>query len=124
MDVFGEEGKARWGHLRSELASGSGMVKAILLVGLVYCVMVYVIKLLKSSWRWIYVAAKSTKVPTAPENNSLLGHVLPLAKHCAWEKMYEWLKVNDGNLVKIRIGHRTGVLVGSPEGLKRVFQVC
>lgn len=93
-------------------------------VGLVLVlVMVYARGFLAKAYRWLRVGFGTSSIPTAPEGHWLLGHIVPLAKSCAWEKMYGWLKANDGELVKFRIGHRTGVLVGSPEGLKRVFQV-
>ena len=76
----------------------------------------------KFAARWIVVGFGTRSVPTAPEGNWLLGHVIPLARNCAWEKMYEWVG-GAGSIVKFRILHRTGVVVGDPLGVKRIFQV-
>ena len=72
--------------------------------------------------RWTRVAIGTRHVPTAPGSNWLLGHVFQLASGCAWEKMYEWVGAAPP-LVKFRILHRIGVVVGDPRGLKRIFQV-
>ena len=50
----------------------------------------------------------------------VFGQALVLAKGCPWGHMYRW--VTGKSLVKFRVLHRTGVIVGDPKGLKRVFQ--
>jgi cytochrome P450 len=72
--------------------------------------------------RWVRVAAGTRGVPAAPGSHWLLGHVFQLASGCAWEQMYDWVGACGGPLVRFRILHRTGVVVGDPRGLKRVFQ--
>lgn len=72
--------------------------------------------------RWIPVYFGTLHIPVAPGSNFLLGHVFQLARGCAWEKMYEWVS-NSPPLVRFRIFTRTGVIVGDPQGLKRIFQV-
>lgn len=72
--------------------------------------------------RWIPVGLGTAHIPTAPGSNWILGHVFQLASGCAWEKMYDWVAASPP-LVKFRILHRTGVIVGDPRGLKRIFQV-
>jgi len=72
--------------------------------------------------RWGKVHLGTRHVPSAPGSNWLLGHVFPLASSCAWEKMYEWVGANPP-LIKFRIFHRIGIVVGDPNGLKRIFQV-
>lgn len=49
-----------------------------------------------------------------------LGQALTLARGCPWEHMYRW--VTSHALVKFRVLHRTGIIVGDPRGLKRIFQ--
>lgn len=49
-----------------------------------------------------------------------LGQALTLAHGCPWEHMYRW--VTSHSLVKFRVLHRTGIIVGDPLGLKRIFQ--
>lgn len=71
--------------------------------------------------RWTRVAVHTRHVPTAPGENWLLGHVFQLMNTCAWEKMYDWV-VASPPMVRFRILHRTGIIVGDPWGLKRIFQ--
>lgn len=79
---------------------------------------------IKWAVRWIRVAVGTRQVPSAPGGNALLGHVIPLAPpNCAWEKMYEWLQKSAGGILKVRILNRTGILVGNPQAMKRIFQV-
>lgn len=72
--------------------------------------------------RWGKVHVGTRHVPSAPGANWLLGHVFQLTSSCAWEKMYEWVGANPP-LIKFRIFHRIGIVVGDPRGLKRIFQV-
>lgn len=71
--------------------------------------------------RWTHVAVNTRHVPAAPGGNWLLGHVFQLMNTCAWEKMYDWV-VASPPMVRFRILHRTGIIVGDPWGLKRIFQ--
>lgn len=52
--------------------------------------------------------------------SAFLGQALTLARGCPWEHMYRW--VTSHALVKFRVLHRTGIIVGDPRGLKRIFQ--
>lgn len=77
--------------------------------------------LAKQSARWVKIAIGTKSIPMAPEGHWLLGHVVPLATSCAWEKMYNWVRSNPP-IVKFRIAHRTGIVVGDAHALKRIFQ--
>lgn len=82
--------------------------------------------LIRSLHKWLRVGWGCRQVPSAPNGNFLLGHVLALAPpNCAWERMYSWLKKKNapGGILKVRILHRTGILVGDPLAIKRIFQV-
>jgi len=99
-------------------------VQPLHLVAVLICA--YIALKIAFSWslfihRWLSVAVGTRNIPSAPEGNWLLGHVIPLAKNCAWEKMYEWVGASPP-LIKFRIFHRIGVVVGDPRGLKRIFQ--
>lgn len=70
----------------------------------------------------------SIPTPAAPQGalprliNWLLGPVVPLMRHTPWEVMKEWV-AESPPIVRIRILMRPCVIVGSAEGLKRIFQV-
>jgi len=51
--------------------------------------------------------------------------VLPLLRGTAWDLMAEWVAEQPhwSSVVKLRIMQRHMVVVGSAEGVKRVFQV-
>jgi hypothetical protein len=72
--------------------------------------------------RWTKVGLGTRHIPVAPGGNWLLGHVFPLATNCAWEQMHEWVR-NSPPLVRFRILHRTGIVVGDALAIKRIFQV-
>ena len=63
----------------------------------------------------------SPQVLRIMQGDWLLGHVLPLLRGTPWELMATWVS-KAPPLVKLRIMQRHLVVVGSAEGLKRVFQ--
>jgi cytochrome P450 len=71
--------------------------------------------------RWARVFVGTRSVPAAPGGHWLLGHALPLLRGCAWEEMRSWV-AGAGGIVRFRVLHRTGVVVGDPAALRRVFQ--
>ena len=114
-------------------------VEAILLSFLLYVVLGVCLRFLHGILRWGHVALNTRHVPsvTSLEVTSkteyglkamidryivvpLFGQALVLAKGCPWGHMYGW--VTDRSLVKFRVLHRTGIIVGDPKGMKRVFQ--
>lgn len=106
-------------HERIQAAEPVHLVAAII-VGLL--LLHVTLGLVRGLRRWIVVGIGTRAIPCAPEGNWLLGHVIPLATSCAWEKMYEWVKARPP-LIRFRILHRTGVVIGDPYAVKRVFQV-
>ena len=72
--------------------------------------------------RWIKVGYGTRNVPLAPGCNWLIGHVIQLATNCPWEQMHEWVR-NSPPLVRFRVFHRTGIVVGDALAVKRIFQV-
>ncbi len=97
------------------------------------------LSVLGNAHRWLSVGLRTRHIPavtyamdTKPgEVNALvafvervlslfLGQALTLARGCPWEHMYRW--VTSRSLVKFRVLHRTGIIVGDPRGLKRIFQ--
>lgn len=97
--------------------------KAALLVALALAAW-WVVSLLRGAAKWLRVARGCAGLPTAPGCNPLLGHVTSLAPpNCAWEKMYGWMANVPDRIYKVRILHRTGVVVGNPLAIKRIFQV-
>ena len=97
------------------------LLHLVLLLTAAYIVLRAVSTVVSLASRWIPVGLGTAHVPTAPGSNWVLGHVFQLASGCAWEKMYDWV-ASRPPLVKFRILHRTGVIVGDPRGLKRIFQ--
>lgn len=114
-------------------------IVGLVTVGMVvaYIVMMMVWKVVGEVMRWTVVHAGTKKVPMAPGCQWVIGHVRTLASGCAWEQMYDWVKWSeknhrgngDGNggngshsVVKFRVGHRSGIVVGDPRGIKRIFQ--
>lgn len=61
-------------------------------------------------------------IPTAPESNWLLGNAIALATNSPWEKMNEWVLAEPSGIIKVRALNTYLVIVGSPQGLKQVFQ--
>lgn len=74
---------------------------------------------------YVRIARGLSSVPEAPHGHWLLGHVLPLLRGTAWDLMAEWVAEQPhwSSVVKLRIMQRHMVVVGSAEGVKRVFQV-
>ena len=60
-------------------------------------------------------------VPWGPQYHPLLGHLLPLARGSPWELMTSWVRAAPP-IIKLRVLNTFLVIVGSPEGLKHVFQ--
>jgi hypothetical protein len=84
----------------------------------------WAIGVIRSTVKWIRIGVGCHPMPAAPEGNALLGHALALAPpNSAWEKMYEWLRQSPNGLLRFRILYRTGILVGDPMAIKRIFQV-
>lgn len=126
----------------SERYKYASVVELCLLSILVYVVLRFVLRLLSRTTRWVMVAVRTRHVPSVPYEEvkkgprdilsilselinrilvvPLLGQALVLAKGCPWEHMYRW--VTGRSLVKFRVLHRTGIIVGDPKGLKRIFQ--
>ena len=61
-------------------------------------------------------------IPTAPESNWFLGNAIALATNSPWEKMNEWVLAEPAGIVKVRALNTYLVIVGSPQGMKQVFQ--
>mmetsp|Transcript_27719 Transcript_27719/g.60701 ORF Transcript_27719/g.60701 Transcript_27719/m.60701 type:complete len:523 (-) Transcript_27719:909-2477(-) len=78
-----------------------------------------------SFWR---IKSALSSIPSAPGENWLLGHVLPMLNcvkrgKAAWDMMEEWINgAGQGKIVKYRILNTQGVAVSDPLALKRVFQ--
>ena len=62
-----------------------------------------------------------TKVAYAAPQIFLLGNALTLLRGCPWELMHDWV-VRLGPVVHVQIANMSFVLVGSAEGVRRVFQ--
>eukprot|EP00210_Caulerpa_lentillifera_P006142 g5869.t1 len=61
-------------------------------------------------------------VPSAPEENWLLGHALPLAKsHTPWHVLNGWLDASGSPIVRFRILGKLAVILNDPLSMKRVF---
>jgi hypothetical protein len=73
-----------------------------------------------------YFFTRLLRTGTAPQGvplqiaTWLLGPVLQLYCTCPWELMKTW--VQSAPVVKVRILFRQAIIVGCPEGLKRIFQ--
>lgn len=50
-----------------------------------------------------------------------MGHALTLLRGCPWEIMHKWV-VSNPPIVHVQIMNMAFILVGSAEGVKRVFQ--
>ncbi len=115
--------------------------EACVLSAIVYVVLRILVRIVTQTTRWVVVAVRTRQIPSVPYEENygnddplsmlmgfldrtvvvpLLGQALILARGCPWEHMYRW--VTDKSLVKCRVLHRTGIIVGDPKGLKRVFQ--
>ena len=62
-----------------------------------------------------------TKVACVAPQIFLLGNALTLLRGCPWELMHDWV-VRLGPVVHVQIASMSFVLVGSAEGVRRVFQ--
>ena len=61
-------------------------------------------------------------IPTAPQDNWLLGNTIALAVNSPWEKMNEWVLAEPSGIIKVRALNTYLVIVGSPQGMTQVFQ--
>jgi cytochrome P450 len=135
----------------NEMLTGAGLnvsayvsndVQMIIVASIAACVLLLALRS-ALSWlgnvhRWVTVAARTRHIEAVTYDTDavkdkncivafierllsvFLGQALTLAGGCPWEHMYRW--VTDKSLVKFRVAHRTGIIVGDPAGLKRVFQ--
>ena len=78
--------------------------------------------LLQGIFGFIRESRELAGIPTAPESNWLLGNTIALAVNSPWEKMSEWVLAEPSGIVKVRALNTYLVVVGSPQGLKQVFQ--
>lgn len=97
------------------LAAAALLVAALLALGL--------LRLARLVASYTRIMRGLSSVPEAPHGHWLLGHVLPLLHGTPWDLMAAWV-AEQPPLVKLRILQRHLVVVGSAEGVKRVFQVC
>ena len=81
-----------------------------------------VTSLLQGILIWMRDSKALANVPSAPEGNWLLGDMIPLATNSPWEKMTEWVLAEESGLIKVRVLNTYLVIVGSPQGLKQIFQ--
>jgi hypothetical protein len=91
-------------------------------LGALYFVSSLAASLFQSTARWIKVGLGTRQIPLAPGGNWLIGNVIQLATNCPWEQMHEWVR-NSPPLVRFRVFHRTGIVVGDAHAVKRIFQV-
>lgn len=116
------------------------VIEACVLSGIAYIILRVLLRLVSQTTRWVVVAVRTRHIPSVPYEGNygkdplsmlmgfldrtlvvpLFGQALILAQGCPWEHMYRW--VTGKSLVKFRVLHRTGIIVGDPKGLKRIFQ--
>lgn len=78
--------------------------------------------LLQAILSFITTSRALASIPTAPEGSWFLGNAIALAANSPWEKMNEWVLAEPAGIVKVRALHVYMVIVGSPQGMKQVFQ--
>lgn len=61
-------------------------------------------------------------IPTAPGGSWFLGNAIALAVNSPWEKMNEWVLADPSGIIKVRALNTYLVIVGSPQGMKQIFQ--
>ena len=61
-------------------------------------------------------------IPTAPGGSWFLGNAIALAANSPWEKMNEWVLAEPSGIIKVRAVNTYLVIVGSPQGMKQIFQ--
>lgn len=71
---------------------------------------------------WIRTSTALADIPSGPEGNWLLGDMIPLATNSPWEKMTEWVLAEKSGIIKVHVLNTYLVIVGSPQGLKQIFQ--
>ena len=63
------------------------------------------------------------RIPNCPDENWLLGHVLPLATSSTpWYVPATWLAEKNGGIARLRILHTLAVIVDDPMAIRRIFQ--
>ena len=78
-------------------------------------------QLLRGIFNCIRIGRGLVAVPVAPDAHWLLGHVPALIQSTPWNQMAAWV-ADSPPLVRMHIGLRHMVVVGTAEGLKRVLQ--
>ena len=78
--------------------------------------------LLQGIFNFISTSKGLANIPTAPEGSWLLGNAIALASNSPWEKMCEWVLAEPSGIIKVRVLNTYLVIVGSPQGMKQVFQ--
>ena len=81
-------------------------------------VVFHAIRSLASAFRIAWVLRR---VPAAPGGNKPFGHAFRLMNSTAWNVMCDWA-LQTPPLVKVHIGLRKMVLVGTAQGMKEVYQ--
>ena len=81
-----------------------------------------VTNVLQAVLSFITTSRALASVPTAPESSWLLGNAIALAANSPWEKMNEWVLAEPAGIIKVRALNVYMVIVGSPQGMKQVFQ--
>lgn len=140
------EGAAEYLNIPMDHISPSSRQKFVLVVEacvfslIMYIILRFLLRLLSQTTRWVLVALRTRHIPSVSQAEKhgqgpwsmitdllnrllivpLFGQALILAQGCPWEHMYRW--VTGKSLVKFRVLHRTGIIVGDPKGLKRIFQ--
>lgn len=82
----------------------------------------FVANALQGILNWTRTSRALASVPSAPEGNWLLGDMVPLATDSPWEKMTEWVLAEKSGIIKVHVLNTYLVIVGSPQGLKQIFQ--
>lgn len=81
-----------------------------------------VTNVLQAILSFITTSRALASIPTAPEGSWFLGNAIALAANSPWEKMNEWVLAEPAGIVKVRALNVYMVIVGSPQGMKQVFQ--
>lgn len=81
-----------------------------------------VTNVLQAILSFITTSRALASIPTAPESSWLLGNAIALAANSPWEKMNEWVLAEPAGIIKVRALNVYMVIVGSPQGMKQVFQ--
>ena len=82
----------------------------------------FVTNILQGILSWFRTSRALASIPSAPEGNWLLGDMIPLATNSPWEKMTEWVLAEKSGIIKVHVLNTYLVVVGSPQGLRQIFQ--